>query len=55
VESSPSQLESGPVTADLTTTVVHSYKLLMNDIKPALTRSYLQKLMKKQLAAEKTK
>jgi len=24
-------LESGPVTADLITTVVHSYKLLMND------------------------
>jgi len=27
-------LESGPVTADLTTTVVHSYKLLINDVKP---------------------
>jgi len=26
------RLESGPVTADLTTTVVHSYKLPMNDI-----------------------
>jgi len=24
----------GPVTADLTTTVLHSYKLLINDIKP---------------------
>jgi len=41
------RLESGPVTADLTTTVVHSYtvdltttvvhsyKLLINDVKPA--------------------
>jgi len=28
------QLESGPVTPDLTTTVVHSYKLLINDVKP---------------------
>jgi len=27
------RLESGPVTADLTTTVVHSYKLLINDVK----------------------
>jgi len=27
-------LESGPVTVDLTTTVVHSYKLLINVIKP---------------------
>jgi len=26
-------LDSGPVTADLTTTVVHSSKLLINDIK----------------------
>jgi len=26
-------LESGPVTADLTTTVVHSYKALKNDVK----------------------
>jgi len=26
-------LESGPVTADLTTTVVHSSKLLINDFK----------------------
>jgi len=25
------RLESGPVTADLTTTVVHSYKLLINN------------------------
>jgi len=25
--------ESGPVTADLTTTVVHIYKLLINDVK----------------------
>jgi len=28
------RLESGPVTADLTTTVVHSYKQLINDVKP---------------------
>jgi len=28
------QLESEPVTADLTTTVVHSYKLLIKDFKP---------------------
>jgi len=28
------RLESGAVTADLTTTVVHSYKLLINDITP---------------------
>jgi len=28
------RLESGPVTADLTTTVVHSYQLLINDVKP---------------------
>jgi len=28
------QIESGPVTVDLTTTVVHSYKLLINDINP---------------------
>jgi len=28
------QLESGTVTADLTTTVIHSSKLLINDIKP---------------------
>jgi len=27
-------LDSGPVTADLTTTVVHSCKLLINDFKP---------------------
>jgi len=27
-------LESGPVTADLTTVVVHRYKSLKNDIKP---------------------
>jgi len=26
-------LESGPVTTDLTTTVIHSYKLLINDVK----------------------
>jgi len=25
---------SGPVTADLTTTVIHSSKLLINDVKP---------------------
>jgi len=25
---------SGPVTADMTTTVVHNYKLLINDFKP---------------------
>jgi len=28
------QLESGPLTSDLTTTVVHSFKLLINDVKP---------------------
>jgi len=28
------QHESGPVTADLTATVIHSYKLLINDVKP---------------------
>jgi len=27
-------LESGPVTADLITTVIHSYELLINDVKP---------------------
>jgi len=26
------RLRSGPVTSDLTTTVVHSYKLLINDV-----------------------
>jgi len=31
--------KSGPVTTDLTTTVVHSYKLLINDVKPQLLRS----------------
>jgi len=31
------QLESGPVTTDLTTTVVHSYRLLINDIKHSHT------------------
>jgi len=35
-------LQSGPVTADLTTTVVHSSKLLINDVKPhqSLTHIY---------------
>jgi len=33
------RIESGPVTADLTTTVVHSYTLLINDVKPSLTLS----------------
>jgi len=28
------QLESGPVTADLTTAIIHSYKLLINNVKP---------------------
>jgi len=28
------RLESGPVTADLTTTVIHSYKLLINKVQP---------------------
>jgi len=34
------QLESGPVIADLATTVIHSYKSLINDFKPvqSLTR-----------------
>jgi len=34
-------LESGPVTADLTTTVihVHSYKLLINNVKPVLSHT----------------
>jgi len=27
-----SRLESGPVTTDMITTVVHSYKSLMNDV-----------------------
>jgi len=27
------RLESGPVTADLTTTIVHNYTLLINDVK----------------------
>jgi len=31
---SKTRLESGPVKADLTTTVVHTYKLLINDVKP---------------------
>jgi len=34
------QLESGPVTTDLTTTVVHSYTLLTNDIKPVYSLTY---------------
>jgi len=28
------QIESGSVSADLTTTAVYSYKLLINDVKP---------------------
>jgi len=28
------RLESGPGTAELTTTLVHSYKLMMHDVKP---------------------
>jgi len=30
------QLESGPVTADLTTNVAHSYKSLINNVEPLL-------------------
>jgi len=33
------RLESGPVTADLTTTVIHNYKLLINDVKLTLSVS----------------
>jgi len=32
---------SGPVTADLTTTVVHSSKLLINDVKPHHSLTHL--------------
>jgi len=41
------RLASGSVTADLTTTAVHSYKLLINDVKPvhsltlSLTHSFM--------------
>jgi len=28
------RLESGPVTADLTTIVIHNYKVLINEVKP---------------------
>jgi len=34
------RLESGPVTADLTITVVHSSKLLINDTKPDHSLTY---------------
>jgi len=34
------RLESGTVTADLTTTVTHKYKLLINDVKPVQSLSY---------------
>jgi len=33
-ETLKTRLQSGPVTADLTTTVVHSSKLLINYVKP---------------------
>jgi len=33
--------ESGPVTADLTTTVLHSYKLLINGVKPVHLGTYI--------------
>jgi len=38
------RLESGPVTADLTTTVEHSSKMLINDVEPdhSITLSLLQ-------------
>jgi len=35
-------LESGPVIADLTTTVVHSSKLLIVDVKPDHLLHYMQ-------------
>jgi len=50
------RLKSGPVTADLTTTVVHNSKLLINDVKPdhllthsLITTIYLQYEKKKNL------
>jgi len=36
-----SRLESGPVTAELTTTVVHSYKFLINDVQPITYLLYI--------------
>jgi len=42
------QLESGPFTADLTTTVALSYKLLIKDVKSILSRhmhTYTHKLI----------
>jgi len=35
------RLESGPVTAHLTTTVVHSSNLLINDVINLITRSFI--------------
>jgi len=35
------RIESGLVTADLTTAVVHSYKLLINNVKPVYSHSIL--------------
>jgi len=44
------RFESGPVTADLTTTVVHSYNLLINDVKPDHS---LTQILKNELSDEK--
>jgi len=42
---SKTRLESGPVTADLTTTVVHDSKLLINDVKPDHSLIYKNKFI----------
>jgi len=39
------RLESGPVTADLTTTVVHSYTFLINDVKPVQSKVVLIRML----------
>jgi len=36
------RLESGPVTADMTPTVVHSFKVLINDVKPDHSLTHLR-------------
>jgi len=37
-------LSTGPVTADLTTIVVHRHKSLINDVKPVHSLTHLRKL-----------
>jgi len=41
-------LESGPVAADLTVTIVHSYNLLRNDVKHVHSLTYKQCTIKRQ-------